>query len=160
MAAVDYFLKIDGIAGESADAKHKGAIDIESFGWGETSAGSHGAGGGGGAGKVEIQDLHATTKTSKASPLLLVACASGKHIKEAVLTVRKAGKTQADFLTIRLGDVLISGYQIAGHGEALPLDQLSLSFARLEVEYRTQKPDGSLDTPVKGGWDAKAGKKV
>ena len=47
MAAVDYFIKFDGIKGESADAKHKDEIDVESWSWGETHAGTGPAGGAG-----------------------------------------------------------------------------------------------------------------
>ncbi len=36
--AVDYFLKIDGIAGESTDDKHKEWIDVLSFSWGDPRA--------------------------------------------------------------------------------------------------------------------------
>ena len=90
MAQVDYFLKVEGIDGESTDDKHKGEIDLESWSWGETNSGSFAAGGGGGAGKVVMQDLHVVSKMSKASPNLMIACATGQHIKKAVLTSRKA----------------------------------------------------------------------
>src|SRR4029079_10294572 len=102
----------------------KGAIDLDSFDWGESNTGSHPAGGGGaGAGKVTMQDLRVVMKTGKASPPLLLAVATGQHFKQAVLTVRKAGKNQAEFLVFRLGDVLVSTYEIAGHTEAVPADQ-------------------------------------
>jgi type VI secretion system secreted protein Hcp len=68
MAAVDYFLKLDGIEGESKDDKHKNEIDVESWSWGETQTGASGFGGGGGAGKVSMQDFHFTMKMNKASP--------------------------------------------------------------------------------------------
>src|SRR5712691_1971915 len=100
MAAVDYFLKIDGIEGESQDSKHKGEIDLESFSWGETQSGTHAAGGGGGAGKVSMQDFHFVMRVNKASPKLLQACAGGQHIPKAILTCRKAGKDQQEFLKI------------------------------------------------------------
>ena len=92
--AVDYFLKLDGIDGESADSKNKGQIDLQSFSWGEAQTGTHGAGGGGGAGKVQMQDFHFVMKNNKASPKLMLACANGEHIKKGVLTCRKAGKDQ------------------------------------------------------------------
>ena len=82
MALVDFFLKLDGIPGESRDAQHKDEIDLESFSWGETNAGPAAeAGGGGGGGKVQFEDLNVVMKLNKASPLLLQACASGQHIK-------------------------------------------------------------------------------
>lgn len=163
MAAVDYFLKIDGIEGESTDAKHKGEIDVESFSWGaaQTVPSPGGGGGGGGAGKVHVQDFHFTARTSKASPRLVLACASGKHVKSATLTARRAGKGQQEFLVYRFTDVLVSAYQTGGAaGDVVPTDQISLSFAKIELEYRAQKPDGSLEPPVKAGWDVKQAKPI
>jgi type VI secretion system secreted protein Hcp len=160
VAAVDYFLKIDGIQGESRDAKHKGEIDLESFSWAEVNTGAHGGGGGGGAGKVEIQDLHVVMKMNKASPLLFLACAAGQHLKQAVLTARKAGKAQLEFLVFKFTDLLVSSYQTGGSADLEPTDHVSFNFGRIEIEYRPQKPDGSLDAAVKAGWDVKANKKV
>ena len=94
MAAVDYFLKFDGIKGESTDSKHKDEIDVESWSWGETQTGTQGPGGGGGAGKVQMQDFHFVMQLNRSSPLLAKACATGQHIKSATLTTRKAGKGQ------------------------------------------------------------------
>src|ERR1700693_4254871 len=92
MAAVDYFLKIHGIPGESTDDKHKGEIQLSSFSMGETNSSTIGsATGGGGAGKVSFHDFNFTTKFSKASPKLMLFCANGKHIPSAVMTARKAG---------------------------------------------------------------------
>jgi type VI secretion system secreted protein Hcp len=159
--AIDYFLKIDGISGESVDAKHKGEIDVEAWSWGETHPASPGAGagGGGGAGKVQMQDLNFTAKFSTASPDLILACASGKHFKSAVLTARKAGKEQLEFLTFSLSDVLVSAYQTGGvEGEVVPGDSVSLNFAKIQVEYKPQKPDGSLGASIKAGWDVKQNK--
>ena len=85
MAAVDYFIKFDGIKGESSDAKHKDEIDIESWSWGATHAGTGRGGGGGGAGKVSMQDFHFVMRLNKASPALMRACATGEHIKTATL---------------------------------------------------------------------------
>ena len=162
MAAVDYFLKIDGIEGESGDSKHKNEIDLESWSWGETNAGTHAGGGGGGAGKVSMQDFHFVMKINKASPKLVLACASGQHIKTATLVCRKAGTEQQEFLTIKFSDILVSSYQTGGsaHGDIVPTDQISLNFAKIEFDYKPQKADGSLDSPVKAGWNLKENKKV
>lgn len=163
MAAVDYFLKIDGIAGESTDAKHKGEIDIESWSWGATNSGSHAVGGGGGAGKVVMQDFHFVMRENKASPILMIACATGQHIKSAQLTCRKVGTDQQEFLTIKFSDLLVSSYQTGGNntgGGVIPTDQIALNFSKIEYEYKAQKPDGTLDSPAKAGWDVKANKKV
>jgi type VI secretion system secreted protein Hcp len=157
--AVDLFLKIDGIAGESADKAHKDEIELESFSWGETNAGpAHGGGAGGGAGKVQMQDLHFVARVNKASPTLMLACATGKHLKQAVLTARKAGKGQQEFLIFKFTDLLVSSYQTGGaaHGDTVPIDQVSFNFGKIEMEYKPQQADGSLGQSVKGGWDVKA----
>ena len=158
MAAVDYFLKIDGIQGESRDAKHKGEINLESFSWGEANVGA--PVGGAGAGKVQIEDLHVVMKMNKASPLLLLACATGQHLKQAILTARKAGKVQLEFLVFKFTDLLVSSYHTGGNTDIEPTDQVAFNFARIEVTYRPQKPAGSPDTPVTAGWDVKANKKI
>ena len=159
--ASDYLLKLEGIKGESLDAKHKDEIEIESFSWGATQPAAV-ASGGGGAGKVSFQDIHFTARVNVASPNLMVACASGQHIKEATLTVRKAGRDQLEYYIVKLSDILVSSYQTGGSegANALPVDQFSLNFAQIEFEYKSQKPDGTLGATVKGGWDLKANKKV
>ena len=157
--AVEYFLKIDGVPGESSDAKHKGEIQLESFSWGETSPGGAGPGGGGGAGKVQMQDLVVTMIVSKASPKLMLGCATGKHYKEAVLTARKAGKTQQEFLVFKFKDVIVTSYQTGGSAQAdVPIDSASLGFSQIQMDYKPQKADGSLDAAVKAGWDLKLNK--
>jgi type VI secretion system secreted protein Hcp len=160
MATVDFFLKIDGIDGESGDSKHKGEIELQSWSWGATNAGSHASGGGGGAGKVVMQDIHFTMHVSKASPKLCLACANGEHIKKAVLTCRKAGKDQQEFLKYTFEDLIISSYQTGGSGSSsiIPVDQVSINFTKIKVEYKPQKADGTLDAAVAAGWDLKANK--
>ena len=155
--AVDYFLKIQGIEGESHDAKHKNEIDVLSFSWGETQTGTHAGGGGGGAGKVSMQDFHFVMKTNKASPKLLLACANGEHIKEATMVCRKAGKDQQDFMKIKFTDLLVSSYQTGGSStsDEIPMDQISLNYAKIEYEYKMQQPDGTLGGPIKAGYDLK-----
>jgi type VI secretion system secreted protein Hcp len=155
--AVDYFLKIQGIEGESHDAKHANEIDVLSFSWGETQTGTHAGGGGGGAGKVSMQDFHFVMKTNKASPKLLLACANGEHIKEATLVARKAGKDQQDFMKIKFTDLLVSSYQTGGSStsDEIPMDQISLNYSKIEYEYREQAADGTLKGPVKAGYDLK-----
>jgi type VI secretion system secreted protein Hcp len=160
MAAFDYFLKLDGIPGESTDKAHAGEIDVLSWSWGESqpTAPSPG-GGGGGAGKVSMTDLHVSANLSKASPQLLLACAAGKHIKSAVLTGRKgARKAGAEFLTFSLSDVLVSGYQTGGATAEAPLDSISLNFSKIEMTYREQSAKGGLGPPIRVGWDRKTNK--
>jgi len=160
--ASDYLLKIDGIDGESNDSKHKGEIEIQSFSWGVSNGGSHSGGSGGGAGKASFQDVHFTTVVNKSSPKLMLACATGEHIKKAVLTVRKQGKDQQEFYVIAISDLLVSSYQSGGHegSGALPTDQFSLNFTKIEFDYKEQKADGTLGGSIKTGYDVKTNKKV
>jgi len=162
MAAVDYFLKLKGIDGESHDSKHKNEIDLESWSWGETQGGGHASGGGGGAGKVVMQDFHFVMKINKASPKLFLACATGEHIGDAVLTCRKAGKEQQEFLIVKFTDLLVSSYQTggSGHSDIVPTDQISLYFSKIEFQYKPQKTDGSLDAPVSAGYNLKTNVKA
>jgi type VI secretion system secreted protein Hcp len=154
--ATDYFLKIDGIPGESTDAKHADEIDVEAWSWGESNAPPAG---GGAAGRVQVQDFAFTARLSKASPSLLLACASGKHLKSAVLSARREGKGQGDFLTFSLSDVLVSSYQAGGsEAELGSLDSVSLNFSKIEVEYKQLKADGTLAGSIKAGWDVKQNK--
>jgi len=159
--AVDYFLKVDGIDGEATDSKHKGEIDVESWSWGATNSGDAAHRGGMGAGKVAMQDFHFVMKVNKATPKLMEACATGEHIKKAILTCRKAGKDQQEYLKVTLSDLVVSSYQTGGsHGDVVPTDQVSLNFSKVEYEYKEQKPDGTLGGAVKAGYDLKANKKV
>jgi type VI secretion system secreted protein Hcp len=159
MAQVDYFLKLKDIEGESTDAKHKNEIDIESWSWGETNSGSSSYGGGGGAGKVAMNDFSFTMRVNKSSPKLLLACASGQHIKEGLLTCRKAGKEQQEYLKIKFSDLLVSSFQTGGSaGDIVPVDQISLNFSKIEYEYYPQKEDGTLGSKVPVHWDLKQNK--
>ena len=162
MAVVDYFLKLNGIDGESTDHKHKGEIDLESWSWGATNTGSSATGGGSGAGKVSMQDFHLTMKVNKASPKLMLSCATGTHIKKAVMVARKAGGEQEEFYTITMSDLLVSSYQTggSGHGGVVPTDQFSLNFSKIEIEYKPQDEKGKLGAPIKTGWDLKQNKKI
>ena len=159
--AVDMFLKLDGIKGESKDAKHAGEIHIESFSWGLSQTGAHGVGGGGGAGKVQVHDISATKYVDKSSHALMLHCASGKHIPGGLITVRKAGDKPLEYLKIKLADILVSGIQVAGHGGGdLLTENVTMNFAKFWVEYQEQKADGSGQPGGEMGWDIKANQKM
>jgi type VI secretion system secreted protein Hcp len=159
--AVDMFLKLDGIKGESADHKHKDEIHIESFSWGVNQTGTGGTGGGLGAGKVHVHDLSITKHTDKSSPDLLLHCANGKHIKEGLITVRKAGEKPVEYLKIKLQDIIVSGVQFAGHGSDILTESLTLNFAKFFVDYQEQDSTGTpKGGPVTVGWDVKANQKL
>ena len=158
MAVTDYFLKIDGIDGESKDSKHSNEIEVLAFNFGAHQTGSSRVGGGGGAGKVSMQDFHFTMRACKATPKLMLACANGEHIKNATMIARKAGKQQQEYLKIKFTDILVSSYSTggSGHGDIpVPLDQISLNFTKIELEYKEQNADGTLGGPIPMWWNVK-----
>jgi type VI secretion system secreted protein Hcp len=160
MAVSDFFLKLDGIPGEAQDSKHKGEIDLESWSWSEQNAGTGHLGGGSGTGKVSGGDLHFTMRVSKASPKLFLACANGDHIKTGLITCRKAGKNPLEYLKIKLTDVFVSSYQTGGskHSDVLPIDQVSLNFVKMEVEYDEQAATGAGTGKTSANWNFKENK--
>jgi type VI secretion system secreted protein Hcp len=159
--AIELFLKIDGIKGESADSKHKDEIDVESISWGLNQSTPVGGGGGGGAGKATFHDFSFIAVQSVASPLLMLSCASGKHLKEAVLTARRSGKAGLDFYKISFTDVTVSSVQESGSegGNAIT-ESVSFSFAKVRAEYSRVNQKGVLGPPVTFGWNVGANKKL
>ena len=157
--AVDIFLDLEGIKGESKDTKHKDTIDVLSWSWGLSQSGSAHLGGGAGSGKVQVQDLNFTHYIDKASPILMKNCCDGKHIKKAKLIVRKAGEKPLEYMTIELEDMLVSHVSTGGsHGEDRLTENVTLNFSKVKVKYKEQKPDGSGGADVEFGWDIPANK--
>lgn len=162
MAHVDYFLKIDGIKGESLDAEHKGEIEVESFSWGMANRGAPG-GGGRTTGKNQFTGFDFGALSTSASPQIVLQAATGKHIKQALLSGRKAGGEGGDFLKIKMTDVLISSYQQTAmpgspeSGETVsdnePMDKVSMNFAKIEFSVAPQLPTGDIGEPTVTGWD-------
>jgi type VI secretion system secreted protein Hcp len=155
--ASDIFAKIGDIKGESLDSKHKDEIEVLSWSWGVTNPVKV-SGSGGGTGKASFHDLSFTHKIDKASPLLLKGCATGQHLKEATITHRKAGKGQQEFLIIKMNDVLVTAVTEDDSSEGGRLETVSLAFAKVDLEYRPQKSDGSLDAGIHFKYDIKAHK--
>jgi type VI secretion system secreted protein Hcp len=158
--AVDIFAKLGDIKGESKDDKHKGEIDVLAFSWGMSNAATGHVGGGAGAGKANVQDLSFTKYIDLASVPLLLACASGKHLPEAKLTVRKAGEKPLEYLVVTMTDVLISSVSTGGSGgEDRLTENVTLNFAKVKVEYKEQKSDGSAGDSKDMTWNIAANKK-
>jgi len=157
--ASSIFAKIGDIKGESLDSKHKDEVEVLSWSWGVSNPGTIGRGTGGGTGKATFNDFNFTHHVDKASPSLLRACATGKHIKEATITVRKAGKGQQEFLIIKMSDVIITGVAPSGAGDgAATAEHVALQFAKVDLEYKPQKADGSLDAGLHFKYDIKGNK--
>jgi len=132
--AVDMFLKLDGIKGESTDHKHAGEIELLSFSWGVSNpATSCRAGGGGGEGKATFQDLSFMKRADSSTANLMLACAKGEHIREGTITVRKAGEKPLEYLKIKLEDILVSSSQSGGTEGSTPVESVSLNFARFQI---------------------------
>ena len=156
--ASDIFAKIGDIKGESLDDKHKGEIEVLSWSWGVSNAGEMRGGSGGGEGKASFHDLSFTHNIDKASPVLLKACATGVHLKEATITHRKAGKGQQEFLIVKMSDVIITGVAHGDTSDGGHAENVTLAFAKVDLEYKPQKPDGSLDAGIHFKYDIKGNK--
>jgi type VI secretion system secreted protein Hcp len=160
--ALNAYLKLDaGFEGESTSRDHPDEIEIESWSWGASNPATLVSGGGSTSGKVSFQDISFTNATHKSSPLLMKACATGQHIKKAVLSVRKAGGSSFDYIKITMEDVLVSSFQQAGDtGGDSPSEQLSLNFAKIEFSYTTTKADGKPGDEFVAGYDLKLQKSL
>jgi type VI secretion system secreted protein Hcp len=160
--AFDAFLKIDGIKGESVDAKHKDEIVLESFNWGVSNAGAGYAGSAGRAtGKSSPSDFSVIKKVDKSSPDLFAACASGKHTPTMLVTIRKASGDKPLELVYKFADVMVSSYQAGGSAAGdLPVESVSFNYAKVEISYVPQDSKGAGMSPVGTGWDFSQNVKV
>ncbi len=156
--AFDAFLKVGDIEGESSDRAHKGWIEVQMFAWGVRAATVSGQSGLA-SGKPQVQNLHCTMRVSRATPQLALACATGKHIPKAELSLQRPTPDKAVFLAITMEDVLVCSYQIASAAsdtEDVPLDSIALSFGKIKFEFTTRKADGSPGEKVSGSLDARS----
>lgn len=141
--AVDMFMKIGDLKGESRDKTHKEEIDVLAWSWGISNSGSAHTGGGLGAGKANVQDISFTKYLDKSSPDLMLACCNGKHFPEAKLTVRKAGEKPLEYLVVTLTEVIVTSISTGGSGgEDRLTENVSLNFAKVKVEYTEQTATG------------------
>lgn len=147
--AVDMFIKIGDIEGESTDKTHGKEIDVLAWSWGMSQSGTTHMGGGGGSGKVNVQDISITKYVDASSHALIGACSTGTHYPQALLTVRKAGKNPLEYVKITMKEVIVTSVSTGGSGgEDRLTENVSLNFAEFKFEYTPQKPDGTGD-PVK-----------
>lgn len=157
--AVDMFMKISSVDGESKDDAHKGEIDVLSYNWGMLQSGTFHVGGGGGAGKVNIQDLSFTKWVDLSSPVLMLACSNGEHFDEAKLTVRKAGKTPLEYILVTMKKVMVTSVSTGGSGgEDRLTENVTLNFADVEVKYSQQSDTGGEEAAKTYHWDIEANK--
>ena len=152
--AVDMFIKMGDIKGESVDAKHKDEIDVLAWSWGGSQSGTTHMGAGGGSGKVNVQDLSLTKWVDKASPILWKQMCTGTHIKESTLIVRKAGGKPVEYIKLVLIDAIISSISTGGSGgEDRLTENVTINFAKFKLDYVPQKEDGSAQPAVQMTWN-------
>ncbi|HEY6226991.1 MAG TPA: type VI secretion system tube protein Hcp [Verrucomicrobiae bacterium] len=158
-AAVDIFLKITEIPGESTDAVHKDEIDISSYSFGMSNSTTIG---GAGTGRVTFKDISLTKRVDKSSPLLMLDCAKGQRIPEAIITLAKSGADKPiDFLRITLTDAFVTSVaSSAAAGDDSPTESVSFNFAKIKFEYYQQHPDGSVTLAGTFGWDVVGAKQL
>jgi type VI secretion system secreted protein Hcp len=158
--AVDMFMKIAGVDGESKDKVHTKEIDVLAWSWGMSNSGSAHVGGGAGMGKVNIQDLSFTKYTDSSSPVLALACCNGTHYQDATLVVRKAGGTPVEYIKIKLEEVLISAVTTGGSGsEDRLVENVTLNFGKVSLDYTPQDDKGKALTAIPMAWDITANAK-
>ena len=162
--AVDLYLKLDGVKGESPKDGHTDEIDILSFTFGATQTGgfSGSTGTGGGTGKADFGDLNITKGVDKSSPTLFQFCANGKHIASAKLTAQKvSGGTPVTYYVIELTDVMISGVHNQGAASDNQIvESFSLNFAKVKFSYTPQDNTGAGGGQVSMGYDTVSGKAI
>ena len=162
MAQADFFLKIDGIQGESQDATHTNEIQLYSVNFGVTNTGSGGFGTGSGSSKSNVHDMTFTKLVDKASPNLFIACATGKSIGNATVILRKAGGDKpVEYLVYKLTEVFVSSLNTsASEGGGIAQESLSLNFSKVEWTYKPQNADGSAGAAITAGYDIKKNQRV
>ena len=150
-------IKFDGIEGESTHADHKGEILVASWSWGVNNPPAAGTGVGAAVGKAVPGDFHFTHVYDKASPILAKNCAGGKRVKTVVLTARKAGEGQKDFLRITMTDVLVTAAAVSAAGEGV-YESIALSYGQIGFSYQPQTATGGLGSAVAFDWNTRTGK--
>ena len=151
--AVDMFIKIDTVDGESRDKVHKKEIDVLAWSWGISNSGSAHVGGGAGAGKANVQDISFTKWVDSSTPKLLLACCDGKHFANATLVVRKAGEKPVEYIKIKVEEVLITSISTGGSGgEDRLTENVTLNFAKVSVDYVPQDEKGAAGTAIPMAW--------
>jgi type VI secretion system secreted protein Hcp len=148
--AVDMFLKLDKIEGESRDKSKPKEIDVLAWSWGLSNSGTSHGGGGSGAGKANFQDISVTKYVDASSHALIQASALGTHIAKGTLTVRKAGGTPMEYIIIEMEQILVTSVSTGGSGgEDRLTENISLNFAKIAFKYQQQKADGTKDGGLK-----------
>lgn len=150
-AAVDTFLKIGDIKGESTDEKHKGEIDVLSWSWGLVGPSRNSPGVPqrpvGPQKEACAQSITLMKFTDVASPLLMANAALGNNIPNATLALRRSGEGVEDFLVVTMKDVIISGISTGGSSEE-PTESVTLSYSSARVSFKPVDAKGGVGPAV------------
>lgn len=158
--AIDMFLDLHGVKGESLDRTHKGKIDILAWNWGVKNTGTFHLAHGGGAGKASFQNISITKYIDAATAELMLSCANGRHFEKAKVIVRKAGQHPLEYLIIDLDRVFVASYATGGRGEdERIIEDISLNFEKVKVEYVTQTDKGGKGMAHIFSWNIAANHK-
>ena len=149
--ALNIYLNIPIIAGESQDSGFVHAIAVLSYSWGLSSSATIGSGGGG-SGRTQFSDLNILKYFDQSSPHLMQALATGEHLSKMTLSLLKPGSAGSrSFLTYEFDDVLVTSIQdgASGGGDSAPTESVSFAAAKVIVTYRIQDPNtGALSGPT------------
>ena len=152
--AVDQFLTLTDIEGESKDATYEASIDVLDWVWGVAQSGTMHMGGGGGSGKASFQDVSVTKYIDSSSHALLQCCSTGKHIPEGLLVIRKAGATPLEYIKLSMKNLIVSSISSGGNASDDRLKEtVTLNFEEFKLEYVPQKEDGSGDAAKEFGFN-------
>ena len=141
--AVDYFLKLDGIQGESQDEKHKNEIQVLSWSWGAANVSSVAGTGGSGAGKADLSDVSMMLNFDKSTPKFFKAICAGSHLATGTMSAIKAGGNGKPYLKVDFKEIFVTGLQMSAAGE-VPAVSLSFSYDEIKIDYSTQDEKGNL----------------
>ncbi|HTW79794.1 MAG TPA: type VI secretion system tube protein Hcp [Terracidiphilus sp.] len=141
--AVDYFLKLDGIQGESQDEKHKNEIQVLSWSWGAANVSSVSGTGGSGAGKVDMSDVSMMLNFDKSTPKFFKSICAGTHIASGELSAIKAGGNGKAYLKVDFKEIFVTGLQMSAAGE-VPAVSLSFTYDEIKIDYSAQDEKGNL----------------
>lgn len=164
--AFDTFIKIDGIPGESSDEKHSEWIEVIQYDHkiDQPASSTASSVGGATAERVNHGTFNFTHQLDKATPKLLEACCTGKHIKEITVEFCRAGGDKIKYMEIKMEQVLISKVENTGASTSeigYPTEKVSLSYGKIKWTYTQQKRgDGSAGGNVSAGWDLTANKTI
>ncbi|USX11300.1 type VI secretion system tube protein Hcp [Oxalobacteraceae bacterium OTU3REALA1] len=160
--AIDVYLQIDGIKGESADSTHKDWIECKSVQWEVLQPKSATASSAGGhtAERTEHKDIVIAKLADLATPLLLQTCSSGKTIPKAKFEFLRADGQgeRIKYFEIELENVLISSVAPQVQPGDILSEHVSIKYSKVKWKYTQQKIGGGSGGNTSGGWDLSANK--